>query len=57
MWSDRIGNTGWLKSNTWIWAVVDAEDHRAVGRMEVQADDVAVLLNEQRILGKGRRCG
>ena len=37
----------------WYWALlVDAQDHGMVGRVEVEADDVADLLDEEGIGGE-----
>ena len=42
-----------MRSSAWIWALlVDAQHDRALGRVEVQPDDVAHLLDEQRVLGQ-----
>lgn len=48
--SGIIGSTGWGWPRALdLGLLVRAEDHRTLGRVEVQTDDVVDLLHEQRI--------
>jgi len=46
-----IGKTGCSRSSAWIWLfLVKAKDKGSVGWREVKADDIAYLVDEQRIV-------